>query len=97
MIYHIADKATWNTAQDTGYYEHPSFASEGFIHTCSQKQIEGVRNRYYSGLKDLILLHIDESLVSSTIKYEPSPSLNEIFPHIYGPLNLDAVTKTEII
>ena len=97
MIYHIAHEGSWITAMDTGFYEHPSIIKEGFIHTCSQSQIAGVRKRYYDGIINLTLLNIDESLVSSMIKYELSPSVNEIFPHIYGPLNTDAVAKIEII
>lgn len=97
MIYHIAHEGNWMKAGDTGFYEHPSILSEGFIHTCSQNQIAGVRERYYEGVENLTLLHIDESLVSSMIKYEFSPSINEVFPHIYGPLNTEAVTKVEIL
>ncbi len=97
MIYHIADESSWKKAYDDGQYEHPSLEREGFIHTCSQNQIAGVRNRYYNYSGELTLLHIDESLVSSMIKYELSPSVNEIFPHVYGPINVDAITKVEII
>ena len=97
MIYHIADEAGWENALHEGSYEHPTLKTEGFIHTCEVGQITSVRNRYYRGIASLLLLHIDESLVASQIKYELSPSVNETFPHIYGPLNTSAVIKTEII
>lgn len=97
MIYHIADTLSWERAFTTGFYEHPSLAKEGFIHTCLHEQISSVRQRYYAGISGLLLLHIDEILLSSPVKYELSASVNENFPHIYGPLNTDAVVKTEVI
>ena len=97
MIYHIADQGRWKNCILTGFYEHPSLGSEGFIHTCLATQIASVRQRYYEGVKDLLLLHIDEKLVTSLIKYELAPSVQEVFPHIYGPLNRSAVVKTEIL
>lgn len=97
MIYHIADKISWEKSAITGSYEHPSLGSEGFIHACLESQIASVRQRYYEDVDDLQLLHIDETLVNSLIKYELSPSVQEVFPHIYGPLNRSAVVKAEII
>lgn len=97
MIYHIADKGRWASSKLNGLYEHPSLAIEGFIHTCYQDQVSSVRERYYADERELLLLHINETLVTSEIKYELAPSVQEQFPHIYGPLNVDAVIKTEII
>lgn len=97
MIYHIADKIIWEQSKVTGYYEHPTLALEGFIHTCYEDQIASVRKRYYTGVSGLILLHIDETLVTVPIRYEVAPSVQEVFPHIYGPLNTNAVIKAEIL
>lgn len=97
MIYHISTPSLWETALQHGYFEAPSLHSEGFIHTCKEQQIDGVLNRYYQGKKDLLLLHIDENKITSQIKWELAPSVNEIFPHIYGNINLDAVIKVSEI
>jgi uncharacterized protein (DUF952 family) len=97
MIYHITTPQLWESALQKGYFEAPSLHSEGFIHTSRQQQVQGVLNRYYSGNKSLLLLHIDENKVISEIKYELAPSVNEEFPHIYGKLNLDAVIKVSEI
>lgn len=97
MIYHIADQVGWENSIVTGMYEHPSLASEGFIHACLQGQIASVRKRYYADKDSLLLLHIDETLVLASIKHELAASVNDIFPHIYGKLNTNAVIKTEII
>ncbi len=93
MIYHVTTYNFWQTALQKGYFKTPSLQSEGFIHTSKQQQVRGVLERYYQGTRHLLLLHIDENKVTSEIKWELAPSVNEEFPHIYGQLNLDAVVK----
>ena len=78
-----------------GFYEAPSLALEGFIHTSKAEQVQGVLERYYKNQSDLLLLHIDETKLTASVKYELAPSVNEEFPHIDGRLNLDAVIKIE--
>lgn len=95
MIYHVVTALNWQKVMLQGFYEAPSLALEGFIHTSKAEQVKGVLERYYEGQHDLILLHIDETKLTAPLKYELAPSVNEEFPHIYGRLNLDAVTKVE--
>ena len=97
MIYHVVSNSNWQQAQQQGFYEAPSLALEGFIHTSKAEQVPGVLSRYYAGQADLLLLHIDETKLTAPLKYELAPSVNEEFPHIFGPLNLDAVVKTEAL
>ncbi len=97
MIYHITTKSAWEEALQAGYYEAESLSKEGFIHTSTFAQVPGVLQRYYQGKVDLLLLHIDESLLKAPLKYELAPSVNEMFPHIFGAINIDAVIKTEAI
>lgn len=95
MIYHVVSQTDWQKAVQQGFYEAPSLALEGFIHSSKAEQVAGVLERYYQGQTELLLLHIDEDLLTSPLKYELAPSVNEAFPHIYGPLNMEAVIKTE--
>ena len=97
MIFHVTDKITWEAALEKGFFEVPSLLTEGFIHTSKAEQVAGVLQRYYAGRSDLLLLHIDEIKLTSPLKYELAPSVNQIFPHIFGPLNIDAVVKTELL
>jgi uncharacterized protein (DUF952 family) len=97
MIYHVITLAEWNPALDKGSYEADSLHREGFIHNSTIEQVPGVLERYYKDRTDLILLHIDETLLKAPLKYELAPSVNEMFPHIFGPLNINAVVKTEPI
>lgn len=97
MIYHVVSEIDWQYALENGFYEAESLAKEGFIHASKATQVAGVLERYYRDKTDLMLLHIDETKLTSPLKYELAPSVNEAFPHIYGRLNLDAVVKAEKI
>jgi uncharacterized protein (DUF952 family) len=92
-IYHITARKQWKAALSKGYYDAPSLATEGFIHCSEENQVAGVLDRYYKGVQDLIKLSIDPSLLTAPLKYELSPSVNESFPHVYGPINLEAVIE----
>jgi uncharacterized protein (DUF952 family) len=97
MIYHVTTKENWDKANAIGYYETPSLHTEGFIHSSTETQVQGVLERYYAGQTNLILLHIDESKLTAELKYELAPSVNEMFPHVFGVINLDAIVKTALI
>ena len=97
MIYHVVTNSNWQKALQQGFYAADSLAAEGFIHCSKQEQVKGVLERYYTGQSDLLLLHIDETKLTAILKYELAPSVNEAFPHIFGPLNLDAVSEVERI
>ncbi len=97
MIYHVVYKTSWQQALQQGFYEAPSLATEGFIHLSTKEQVAGVLQRYYQNQTDLLLLEVDESKLTAELKYEIAPSVNELFPHLFGRLNLNAVTAvTEI-
>ena len=97
MIYHIVQKAKWHDSKGQTFYEEESLAAEGFIHLSTKEQVTGVLERYYKGQNDLLLLHVDENKLTAELKYELSPSVNEMFPHLFGKLNKDAVVDaTEI-
>ncbi len=93
MIYHITTKQQWEAAVEAGFFEEPSLRTEGFIHNSTEAQVAGVLERYYKGISDLILLHIEETKLTAVLKYELASSVNEMFPHIFGTINLGAVVK----
>ncbi len=97
MIYHVVSENLWQQALQQGYYEAASLVTEGFIHLSKKEQVAGVLDRYYKNTTGLVLLHVDESKLSSLLKYELSPSVNEEFPHLYGRLNIDAVVEVSEI
>ena len=97
MIYHITTLSRWKASLIKGFHEADSLTSEGFIHASDSHQLKGVLERFYQDQKDLLLLHINETKLTSVLKYEMAPSVNELFPHIYGSINIDAVIETSSI
>jgi uncharacterized protein (DUF952 family) len=93
IIYHITTDATWNSAREIGVYTVPSLKEEGFIHCSQQNQLTGVKQRYFKGRNDLLLLSIDTDKLTSPFIFEWSPSVQDTFPHVYGPINVDAVIE----
>ena len=93
VILHIAYRAQWLRGRAKGAYRADSLAAQGFIHTSRPHQLLRVANAIFRGQRDLVLLYIDPHAVSAEIKYEAPPGSHEAFPHIYGPLNTDAVIK----
>ncbi|WP_310427246.1 DUF952 domain-containing protein [Chamaesiphon sp. VAR_48_metabat_135_sub] len=89
-ILHITQKQEWEKAQDLGTYRSSTLASEGFIHCSTLAQVIGSANRFFKGQKDLVILKIDIDRVNPEIRYEGGDA-NNLFPHIYGELNIDAV------
>jgi uncharacterized protein (DUF952 family) len=90
IIYHICSKEDWLNAQQIGTYLADSLEREGFIHCSSEDQVAMVANSIFSGMNDLILLHIIVDKLWAELRWEDVDG--GTFPHVYGPINLDAVT-----
>lgn len=94
MIYHIADFKRWEEALSAGLYEGDTLETEGFIHCSKKEQVLTVANNFYRGQAGLVLLCIDPDRLAAELKYEPGAHGEpELFPHVYGPLNIDAVVE----
>lgn len=102
LILHITSRERWQAAQAPGEYRDPSLEKEGFIHTSTSEQVVRTGNRFYQGQSGLVLLCIDTDKLKARWVFEdashPAPVADETipnrpeqFPHIYGPLNVDAV------
>jgi ribosomal-protein-serine acetyltransferase len=101
MIYHITSEVEWRVAKREGQYVAPSLQTEGFIHLSKLKQVTKVANGFYAGQKNLVLLCVDPKRLQVPLKFEP-PAANihadheeegEVFPHLYGPLDSQAVIR----
>jgi uncharacterized protein (DUF952 family) len=91
VIFHITTNNQWREAEHRGRYEAPSLASAGFIHCSDRHQVVRVANHIFRGTTGLIVLHIDTEKLVSPVVYENLEGGPEPFPHVYGPINLDAV------
>ena len=99
-IFHMAMPDDWATAFLTGEYTMSTrgrtLDEEGFIHASTRNQIEATANRFYADVDQLVLLSIDPRKVPHEIKWEPpAPGVDELFPHIYGPLPISAVVRND--
>jgi len=100
MIYHITTKQAWQAAQHDGIYRAESLESQGFIHLSQRGQIVRVADAIYRGVTGLVLLCVETERLSAPLKYEPPDTSvpaehvqAELFPHLYGALNVDAVVQ----
>jgi uncharacterized protein (DUF952 family) len=90
MIVHICEREAWEVAQKNGEYRAASLDTVGYIHCSRPEQLLDVANRFYREVPELLLLWIDPHKVKSEIRWEAADG--ETYPHIYGPLDIEAVT-----
>ena len=92
MVLHICRREAWERALVRGVYETDTLEEDGFIHLSYPHQVVRVANLLYAQQKGLLLLYIDPDKVRAEIKVERLET-SEPFPHLYGPLNLEAVVR----
>jgi uncharacterized protein (DUF952 family) len=99
LILHIIPHTVWEQAQASGVYRGDTLDAEGFIHFSTPAQVVMVANARFRGHPGLLLLAVDPSKLAAELRYEaPFEATNpaetaQLFPHLYGPLNLDAVAN----
>src|SRR3954447_15573246 len=97
-IFHLALARDWEAARRAGEYTVSTLgrtlAEEGFIHAARADQWAGVRERFYAEVAEpLLLLVTDPARLTAEVREEAVPGLDETFPHVYGPLDLEAVVE----
>lgn len=95
-IFHITNAETWELQKATGFYRHASLDEEGFIHCSDEGQVEATWRRIFGGRSGLIILEINVDRLESELRYEEGEP-GEVFPHVYGPVNTDAVTSVTVL
>lgn len=102
LILHITTIQAWDEARSIGIYGPESLQREGFIHFSGPDQVLRVANDFYHGRQDLVLLVVDSKRLTSELRWEApvhpagvalETPADEQFPHLYGPLNVDAVIR----
>jgi uncharacterized protein (DUF952 family)/nucleoside 2-deoxyribosyltransferase len=98
-IFHLAERSTWALATTSGSYSSStrdqSLAEVGFIHCSFEEQLASTAARFYADADPnlFVVLVIDPSRLDARLVTEQAGN-GELFPHIYGPLNADAVIAT---
>jgi uncharacterized protein (DUF952 family) len=93
IIFHITTRNAWDCAAPEGIYLTDAFSVEGFIHCSTRDQVIQVANSRFRGQTGLVLLSIDTDRVTREIVYENLEGGQQLFPHIYGELNTEAVVQ----
>ena len=91
VIYHIAQATDWQKTSTKEEYKCSSLDIEGFIHCSKEEQLLSVANSFYKERKDLVLLGLDTNKIRPRVSFENLEGGSELFPHIYGPINMDAI------
>ncbi|MGP9822113.1 DUF952 domain-containing protein [Salinarimonas sp. NSM] len=97
LVYKIAPRALWEEARAAGVFAGaPVDLADGFIHFSTSAQVRETARRHFAGQKDLLLVAVDARALGPALLYEPSRG-GDLFPHLYGPLPLDAVRSVAAI
>ena len=90
VAYHLVPAEEWERKRDMEIYTPATFEQEGFIHTTNGlDELVAVGNRYYTGdNRPYRALVLDVSRIASPVRYDDP---DQVYPHIYGPLNTSAV------
>ena len=93
VLYKIMSKQEWETAQAQGIYEGSEVdRRDGFIHLSAAHQVRATAQKHFSGKTELLLVFVREEGLGQSLKWEVSRG-GDLFPHIYGPLPLNAVSE----
>ena len=95
VLLHLLETAQWRTALADGALRPPSLTSAGFVHLSTPEQVHVPAQALFPGRRDLILLVVDPARLTDPVRREPGDPPNPdgvLFPHLYGPLPVSAVT-----
>lgn len=94
LIYHVCRQDEWRAAQSAGRYAGSSQdVADGFIHFSSAAQVVASAAKHRAGQHGLILLEVAVAPLGPALRWETSRG-GQLFPHLYGPLPLTAVTRS---
>jgi uncharacterized protein (DUF952 family) len=92
IIYKICPASAWREAERQGVYQGSADdIRDGFIHFSTASQVAESARKHFFGQTGLFLIAVDADLLGEALRWEPSRN-DELFPHLYGQLDLGAVT-----
>jgi uncharacterized protein (DUF952 family) len=91
-IYKISPASAWREAERAGVYRGSADdARDGYIHLSTGSQLAETLRKHYFGQTGLFLIAVDADALGEVLRWEKSRN-DELFPHLYGELDLGAVT-----
>jgi uncharacterized protein (DUF952 family) len=94
LIYHVVSPEVWEKLKNEVEYEAENLKFEGFIHCSYKYQLEKVIEKYFSRARRVIILTINPHRLNARVVVECSTD-GDFYPHVYGKINLSAVTEAE--
>lgn len=93
VLYKIMSRQEWETAQANGLYEGSEVdRRDGFIHLSASHQVRATAQKHFSGKTGLLLVSVAEEALNQKLRWEASRG-GDLFPHVYGPLPLSAISE----
>jgi uncharacterized protein (DUF952 family) len=90
-IYKICPASAWRAPARQGTYRGSADdVRDGFIHFSTASQVAETAKRHFFGQTGLFLIAVDADALGDALRWEPSRN-DELFPHLYGELDLGAV------
>lgn len=92
-IYKVCPAPAWREAERQGAFRGSADdRRDGFIHFSTASQVAGTVAKHFAGQTGLFLIAIDADALGEALKWEPSRG-GELFPHLYGELDIGAVIQ----
>lgn len=90
ITYHLVPQGVWDAQRNGSEYLPEAYPTDGFIHcTNGLDQLLKVANMFYTAdSREFVVLALDVARIASNVRYDDA---DKLFPHVYGPLNTDAV------
>ncbi|MFF0185259.1 DUF952 domain-containing protein [Streptomyces sp. NPDC005244] len=102
-LLHLTERSLWDAARASGAFEMSTrgrtLQEEGFIHCSLRHQLPPVATMLYgsyTGPAELVVLVVDPERLTVPVRFEAMEPGGEEFPHVYGPIPVDAVVDVEV-
>jgi uncharacterized protein (DUF952 family) len=93
-IYTLVRRADWTVAEAAGHYAGSADdRRDGFLHFSTAAQLRATAAKHRRGETDLLMVEADATALGDALRFEPAGTRPGLFPHLYGPLPLAAVTR----
>lgn len=95
MIYKLLSAEEWAGAQASGRFDGSEVdLRDGYVHLSGPDQVVETAARHFAGRTGLVLLTVDPARLGPALRWETSRG-GALFPHLYAPLPVDAVTRVD--
>jgi len=93
MILHVLTEAAWQTALAAGEHAPPELARDGFLHCCTEDQLDFVLSRHFAGRTELLVIGFEQNDVGAEVSWVRSEADQAPFPHLFGPISCSGVRE----